>query len=172
MRPGAFHDIGFAVEGSDETFVISTTRPELLPACVGVTAHPALVGEPKPIHHRGDLELGVRRRARPAEHPSCAVADAGRARGNRGARGSASLAIAVDALTTINRGKTERGAGGGRVVERLVLRTGAAPSEPVLLDVLASARVREHTLELAEGTTGFEITVMDLAPKLDAPDPA
>jgi valyl-tRNA synthetase len=39
-RPGAFHDIKFAVEGSDDAFVISTTRPELLPACVGVTAHP------------------------------------------------------------------------------------------------------------------------------------
>jgi valyl-tRNA synthetase len=38
--PGAFHDIAFGVEGSDASFVISTTRPELLPACVGVTAHP------------------------------------------------------------------------------------------------------------------------------------
>jgi valyl-tRNA synthetase len=37
---GAFHDLGFGVEGSEETFVIATTRPELLPACVGVTAHP------------------------------------------------------------------------------------------------------------------------------------
>jgi valyl-tRNA synthetase len=37
---GAFHDIEFAVEGGDERFVISTTRPELLAACVGVTAHP------------------------------------------------------------------------------------------------------------------------------------
>jgi len=37
---GAFHDITFGVEGGDESFVISTTRPELLPACVGVTAHP------------------------------------------------------------------------------------------------------------------------------------
>jgi valyl-tRNA synthetase len=39
-RAAAFHDIQFAVEGSDATFVISTTRPELLPACVGITAHP------------------------------------------------------------------------------------------------------------------------------------
>jgi valyl-tRNA synthetase len=38
--PGAFHHIRFGVEGSDETFTIATTRPELLPACVGVTAHP------------------------------------------------------------------------------------------------------------------------------------
>lgn len=40
LVPGAFHDIEFGVEGSDEGFVIATTRPELLPACVGVTAHP------------------------------------------------------------------------------------------------------------------------------------
>jgi len=37
---GAFHDIRFGVEGGDQSFVISTTRPELLAACVGVTAHP------------------------------------------------------------------------------------------------------------------------------------
>jgi valyl-tRNA synthetase len=37
--PGAFHDIEFAVEGGGG-FVISTTRPELLPACVAVVAHP------------------------------------------------------------------------------------------------------------------------------------
>lgn len=36
---GAYHDIEFGVEGGGE-FVISTTRPELLAACVGVTAHP------------------------------------------------------------------------------------------------------------------------------------
>ena len=39
-QQGAFHDIAFAVEGSDERFVIATTRPELLAACVAVTAHP------------------------------------------------------------------------------------------------------------------------------------
>ena len=38
--PGAYHKLEFAVEGSSESFVIATTRPELLPACVGVTAHP------------------------------------------------------------------------------------------------------------------------------------
>ncbi|MGH0029453.1 MAG: valine--tRNA ligase [Myxococcota bacterium] len=37
--PGAYHDIEFAVEGGG-AFTISTTRPELLAACVGVTAHP------------------------------------------------------------------------------------------------------------------------------------
>jgi len=39
-QPGAFHNIEFGVEGSDASFVIATTRPELLAACVGVTAHP------------------------------------------------------------------------------------------------------------------------------------
>ncbi len=38
--PGAFHHIEFGVEGEDTCFTIATTRPELLPACVGVTAHP------------------------------------------------------------------------------------------------------------------------------------
>jgi len=36
---GAFHDVAFADDGGGE-FVIATTRPELLAACVGVTAHP------------------------------------------------------------------------------------------------------------------------------------
>jgi len=38
-KPGAFHDLEFGVEGGG-SFAISTTRPELLAACVGVTAHP------------------------------------------------------------------------------------------------------------------------------------
>ncbi len=37
--PGAFHDITFKVQGGGE-FTIATTRPELLPACVAVVAHP------------------------------------------------------------------------------------------------------------------------------------
>lgn len=37
---GNFHKVRFGIEGSDESFIIATTRPELLPACVGVTAHP------------------------------------------------------------------------------------------------------------------------------------
>jgi valyl-tRNA synthetase len=36
---GAFHHVAFDVEGDGE-LVIATTRPELLAACVGVTAHP------------------------------------------------------------------------------------------------------------------------------------
>lgn len=39
-KQGAFHEIEFGVQGSDRSFVIATTRPELLPACVGVCAHP------------------------------------------------------------------------------------------------------------------------------------
>lgn len=39
-KPGAYHHIEFGVEGLSDSFVIATTRPELLPACVGVTAHP------------------------------------------------------------------------------------------------------------------------------------
>ncbi|MEN8182439.1 MAG: valine--tRNA ligase [Myxococcota bacterium] len=38
--PGAYHDIEFGVQDASRSFVISTTRPELLAACVGVTAHP------------------------------------------------------------------------------------------------------------------------------------
>jgi valyl-tRNA synthetase len=39
MRPGNFHDIRFSIERGGD-FVISTTRPELLPACIAVAAHP------------------------------------------------------------------------------------------------------------------------------------
>lgn len=37
--PGAFYDLEFGVEGGG-AFTISTTRPELLPACIAVVAHP------------------------------------------------------------------------------------------------------------------------------------
>jgi valyl-tRNA synthetase len=37
---GHFHNIRFGIEGSGKSFEIATTRPELLAACVGVTAHP------------------------------------------------------------------------------------------------------------------------------------
>ena len=39
-RPSHFHNIAFSIAGSEETFTISTTRPELLPACVAVFVHP------------------------------------------------------------------------------------------------------------------------------------
>ncbi len=39
-KPGAWYDLEFGVEGGGG-FVVSTTRPELLAACVGVAAHPA-----------------------------------------------------------------------------------------------------------------------------------
>ncbi|MCB9831831.1 MAG: valine--tRNA ligase [Planctomycetes bacterium] len=38
-RPGFMHDLRFAVKGGGE-FTISTTRPELLAACIAVVAHP------------------------------------------------------------------------------------------------------------------------------------
>jgi valyl-tRNA synthetase len=70
-----FHDIAFEVVGSEETFTISTTRPELLPACVAVFVHPdddsnrhlvgeeariPLFGQEVPIieDERVDLETG------------------------------------------------------------------------------------------------------------------
>ncbi len=39
MVLGAFHHLRFGVEGGD-SFVVATTRPELLAACVAVVAHP------------------------------------------------------------------------------------------------------------------------------------
>lgn len=41
VKAGAFSNIAFGIEGSDQHFVIATTRPELLAACVAVTAHPS-----------------------------------------------------------------------------------------------------------------------------------
>jgi valyl-tRNA synthetase len=38
-RPGFMHDVRFAVKGGGE-LTIATTRPELLPACIAVVAHP------------------------------------------------------------------------------------------------------------------------------------
>ena len=38
-KPGAYHNIRFGVEGGAE-FIIATTRPELLAACIAVVAHP------------------------------------------------------------------------------------------------------------------------------------
>ncbi|MFQ5515601.1 MAG: valine--tRNA ligase, partial [Myxococcota bacterium] len=38
-RPGAYHDVRFEIEGGGE-FAISTTRPELLGACIAIVAHP------------------------------------------------------------------------------------------------------------------------------------
>ena len=37
---GAYHDLRFGIEDSKQDLIISTTRPELLAACVGITAHP------------------------------------------------------------------------------------------------------------------------------------
>jgi valyl-tRNA synthetase len=40
MTAGAMHRVRFGVENEEASFVIATTRPELLPACVGVAAYP------------------------------------------------------------------------------------------------------------------------------------
>ena len=39
-RTGFYHDIKFRIQHASSEFVISTTRPEMLPACVAVVAHP------------------------------------------------------------------------------------------------------------------------------------
>ncbi|MDE0518536.1 MAG: class I tRNA ligase family protein, partial [Bdellovibrionales bacterium] len=39
-RKGFYHDIKFHTENGEGHFIISTTRPELLPACVAIAAHP------------------------------------------------------------------------------------------------------------------------------------
>ncbi|HVV77532.1 MAG TPA: valine--tRNA ligase [Mycobacteriales bacterium] len=39
-RPGAYHRIGFPRSDGDGVISIETTRPELLPACVALVAHP------------------------------------------------------------------------------------------------------------------------------------
>lgn len=39
-RPGAYHRIGFARSGGGDPIYIETTRPELIPACVALVAHP------------------------------------------------------------------------------------------------------------------------------------
>ena len=88
----------------------------------------------------------------------------------------ASLQLAIDVLTAINKAKTERGAGVGRGVARLELRTPAAHAAriaPVLGDALASTRVREHQLietAAAEPDIGIEVAAMELLPKTDAAD--
>ena len=38
--PGFFHDINFRLADSDENITIATTRPEFLPACIAIVAHP------------------------------------------------------------------------------------------------------------------------------------
>ncbi len=80
-----------------------------------------------------------------------------------------SLQIAIDALTAINKAKTERGASVGRIVEKLELRASEETARrvaPVLGDVLASARVREHRIAQA-AIEGFEVVEMAIAPKQD-----
>jgi valyl-tRNA synthetase len=74
--PGAYHRIGFPrAEGDGEPVFIETTRPELIPSCVALVAHPddaryqplfdtevltPLFGVPVPVraHHLADPEKG------------------------------------------------------------------------------------------------------------------
>src|SRR5436190_20665482 len=39
-QPGAYHRVRFAIADRDEYVTIDTTRPELIPACVALVAHP------------------------------------------------------------------------------------------------------------------------------------
>jgi valyl-tRNA synthetase len=82
-----------------------------------------------------------------------------------------SLSIAIDALATINKAKTDRDAGVGRVVEDLELRVPAALggrlAPVVLADILASARVRAHRTVAIEGAA-FEVGAITIAPKESA----
>lgn len=89
----------------------------------------------------------------------------------------ASLQLAIDVLTAINKAKTERGAGVGRGVTRLALQTStahAARIAPVLGDALASTRVHAHQLIEAgdddETETAIVIAALELLPKTDTAD--
>ena len=39
-QPGAYHRVRFAIADRDGDITIDTTRPELIPACVALVAHP------------------------------------------------------------------------------------------------------------------------------------
>ena len=74
-RPGAYHRVTFALQSGDGSIDIETTRPELLPSCVALVAHPddaryqpffgtnvitPLFGVPVPVvaHELADPEKG------------------------------------------------------------------------------------------------------------------
>src|SRR5262249_35641890 len=80
------------------------------------------------------------------------------------------LQLAIDALTAINKAKTEREAGAGRVIDHLELRASpqiVARLAPFLDDILAGARVRDHALHDA-AVSGIEVAAIAIAPKADA----
>ena len=73
-QPGAYHRVGFDVDASlwdGGKLFVETTRPEMLPACVALVAHPDddrykhMFGKPKPITHpvkffeKGDKPLEI-----------------------------------------------------------------------------------------------------------------
>jgi valyl-tRNA synthetase len=82
-----------------------------------------------------------------------------------------SLQLAIDALATLHKAKTDRGGSAGRPVEKLELladSSSLARVQAVLPDVLASARVREHRI-IESATPGFTVSELVLAPKLEEP---
>jgi valyl-tRNA synthetase len=82
-----------------------------------------------------------------------------------------SLQLAIDALATLHKAKTDRGGSAGRPVDTLELLVDSASMtqvQAVLADVLASARVREHRI-VESGAPGFAVGDMVLAPKLEEP---
>ena len=56
-QKGFYHDIRFQLTSGTESFVISTTRPELLPACVAVAAHPEDERYKKFFHQKATTPL-------------------------------------------------------------------------------------------------------------------
>ena len=81
------------------------------------------------------------------------------------------LQLAIDALGTLHKAKTDRGGSAGRPVEKLELlvdSSSAARVQAVLPDVFASARVREYRM-IESTTPGFTVGELVLAPKLEEP---
>ncbi|MEZ4340541.1 MAG: valine--tRNA ligase, partial [Sandaracinaceae bacterium] len=85
-----------------------------------------------------------------------------------------SFALAIDALTAINKRKSDEGVSVGRVTEHLVLAA-AEPTrarlDPVWSDVAGAARCQEHRLEAKDGLDegAFEVLEARFAPKAPKP---
>jgi valyl-tRNA synthetase len=82
-----------------------------------------------------------------------------------------SLQLAIDALATLHKAKTDRGGSAGRPVDQLDLlidSSSVVRVQAVLADVFASARVREHRM-IESVNPGFTVAEMVLAPKLEEP---
>ncbi len=80
-----------------------------------------------------------------------------------------SLQAAIDALATLHKAKTDRGGSAGRPVDKLELLIGGASAahlQAVLVDVLASARVREWRI-IESPTPGLTVGELVLAQKVE-----